>query len=209
MRVAIMQPYWAPYGGYFRLLSQSDLFVVYDCVQFPRRGRVHRNTLVDRVGAPQWLTLPLEHAPFEAKISDIHFGVFSGERIHAEMRRFAAFDDGHLPADVVATVEAVGGPFVPYLVEVLEACCLHLGFKPKVTYSSELGIPEDVRGQDRILEICRRLGAKKYLNSPGGRELYDADTFADSGVELEFLPDWAGRMESVLQVLSEKEAAPA
>jgi hypothetical protein len=78
VRIAIMQPYFAPFGGYFRLLSETDLFVCFDDVQFPRRGRVHRNTLLDRNGAPQWLTLPLEHAAFEAKISDLRFGVFSG-----------------------------------------------------------------------------------------------------------------------------------
>ena len=58
--VAIMQPYFAPYAGYFRLLATTDLFVVYDCVQFPRRGWVHRNQLPDAAGKLDWLTLPLE-----------------------------------------------------------------------------------------------------------------------------------------------------
>ena len=40
-----MQPYFVPYAGYFRLFAASDLFVIYDCVQFPRRGWVHRNKM--------------------------------------------------------------------------------------------------------------------------------------------------------------------
>ena len=47
--MAIMQPYFIPYAGYFRLFAASDLFVIYDCVQFPRRGWVHRNKLIEMV----------------------------------------------------------------------------------------------------------------------------------------------------------------
>src|SRR5258708_33697304 len=71
--VAIMQPYFIPYAGYFRLLAASDLFVIYDCVQFPRRGWVHRNRLVDRNGALRWLTLPLQSAPQNVLIRDLQF----------------------------------------------------------------------------------------------------------------------------------------
>ena len=45
--VAIMQPYFIPYAGYFRLFTGADLFVVCDDVQFPRRGWLHRNKLID------------------------------------------------------------------------------------------------------------------------------------------------------------------
>ena len=62
--VAVMQPYFIPYAGYFRLFAASDLFVIYDCVQFPRRGWVHRNRLLDRSGKLRWLTLPLDRAYF-------------------------------------------------------------------------------------------------------------------------------------------------
>ena len=50
-RIAVMQPYFFPYLGYFRLFSQADEFVIYDCVQMPRRGRVHRTAaLATRTG---------------------------------------------------------------------------------------------------------------------------------------------------------------
>ncbi len=70
---AIMQPYFAPYGGYWRLLAGADLFVIYDCVQFPRRGWVHRNRLPDAKGERRWLTLPLAPAPYDARIQDLVF----------------------------------------------------------------------------------------------------------------------------------------
>ncbi len=64
--------------------------------------------------------------------------------------------------------------------------------------SSSLNVPAQVRGQDRILEIARRLGASRYVNAPGGRDLYDSDAFAEAGIELRFLPEYAGPHASIL-----------
>src|SRR5438874_2141062 len=71
--VAIMQPYFIPYAGYFRLFAASNLFVIYDCVQFPRQGWVHRNQLADHSGMRRWLTLPLEKAAQNVLIRDLRF----------------------------------------------------------------------------------------------------------------------------------------
>ena len=73
--VAVMQPYFFPYAGYFRLLAAADVFVIYDCVQFPRRGRVHRCEVTGLSGETQWLTLPLAHQPRDVLIRDLAFAV--------------------------------------------------------------------------------------------------------------------------------------
>src|SRR5258706_15733139 len=84
--VAIMQPYFIPYAGYFRLFAATDLFVVYDCVQFPRRGWVHRNRLVDASGKERWLTLPIEKAPRDTLIKDLRFSVDAREILARRLR---------------------------------------------------------------------------------------------------------------------------
>jgi hypothetical protein len=61
-----------------------------------------------------------------------------------------------------------------------------------------------VRGQDRILEIVRRVGARRYVNAPGGGGLYSQDAFAEAGVELRFLPEYRGPSASILaRILAE------
>jgi hypothetical protein len=197
--VAIMQPYFIPYAGYFRLISESDLFVIYDCVQFPRRGWVHRNELTDRSGALRWLTLPLKSAAREVLIKDLEFAPGAqtemAERLRPfpiEERRTAALNpllDRLMPLE--------GSP-VDYIVDLLEATCAYLGLPWNVTRSSALGVPDSLRGQERILEIARRLGAERYLNAPGGRDLYDREAFAAEGIELAFLPPYEGRGGSIL-----------
>lgn len=201
MRIAIMQPYFVPYPGYFRLISETDLFVIYDDVQFPRRGYVHRNRLRNVNGKLQWLTLPLAKADFSARIMDLKFSDDGVTRTAEEMRRFPAVS--RLPQDVSVALACTAGSFVSYAVRLLELCAKHLGKQMAYTYSSLLRVAPEVNGQDRIIEICKKLRATSYLNSPGGVELYNTATFAKHGITLEFLEPWNGSYASVLETIAE------
>jgi len=200
--VAIMQPYFIPYAGYFRLISGSDLFVIYDCVQFPRRGWVHRNELADRSGALRWLTLPLKSAPREVLIKDLEFSADAEAEMGERLRPFPIEDRRTAElGPMIDRLRRLEGRPVDYIVDLLEQTCAYLGLPWNVARSSELGVPESLRGQDRILEIAHRLGADRYLNAPGGRTLYDAEAFATREIELAFLPPYEGRGGSILDRL--------
>lgn len=205
LTVAVMQPYFIPYAGYFRLLAQSDLFVIYDCVQFPRRGWVHRNRLPDAQGELQWLTLPLAYAPQETLIRDLAFADVAAE---AMAQRLAAFDltDERI-AGLSDEVRAVEGRPVDYICGLMQSVCRRLDLPWRTIRSSELEVPASFRGQDRILEIVRRVGGQRYLNAPGGRDLYDVDAFAAQGVELCFLDPHPGPFGSILQRLRDDDPA--
>ena len=208
--VAIMQPYFIPYAGYFRLFAASDLFVIYDCVQFPRRGWVHRNRLVDASGAERWLTLPLAKAPQSVLIRDLRFPPDAAAILADRLRPFPlASRDAGAAAVIEALREVAGGP-VDYLERLLERVVAYLGLSWRVIRSSTLGLAPTLRGPDRILEIARRLGARRYVNAPGGRDLYEPTAFADAGIELTFLPPYAGPSASILtRILQEDRAALA
>jgi hypothetical protein len=68
--------------------------------------------------------------------------------------------------------------------------------------SSSLRIDPAVRGQDRVLAIASRLGARTYVNPPGGRDLYDPTRFEAAGVALRFLSPYEGSFVSVAERLS-------
>lgn len=208
--VAIMQPYFIPYAGYFRLFAASDLFVIYDCVQFPRRGWVHRNQMVDTAGVKRWLTLPLEKAPQDVLIRDLRFPSQAAAILEERLRPFGLSAQTPGSAAILDRAHAVEGRPVDYIVWLLESVVAFLGLGWNVVWSSTLDIPASLRGQDRILEIARRLGARRYVNSPGGRSLYDAEAFARRGIELQFLSDYPGPTASILsRVLREDRAALA
>jgi hypothetical protein len=200
LTVAIMQPYFLPYAGYFRLLAASDLFVIYDCVQFPRRGWVHRNKLLDASGEARWLTLPLEKAPQSVLIQDLRFPPDAAEQLAERMRPFPLFA-GVTPATehIVAALADIRGTPVDYIERLLEITAAYCRLPWRTVRSSSLDVPPEFHGQDRILEIARRVGASHYLNASGGRELYDPLAFKNSGIELRFLIDYAGPNASILQ----------
>ncbi len=204
-----MQPYFFPYAGYFRLFAAADVFVVYDCVQFPRRGWVHRNQLLDECGQARWLTLPLRKGDRDTtRIADLAF------RSDA---RDAFFEQcGSFPA--IKKISEGGGALfreigdfdrspVQYLVKTMQAVSEMLGISRPVVLSSELGIPAELRAQDRIITIAKRLGAERYINAPGGRALYEPKEFDRAGLQLGFLADYSGPHQSILQRLAFEPAA--
>lgn len=210
MRVAIMQPYFYPYAGYYRLFAAADVFVAYDCVQFPRRGWVHRNRLSNFNGEDQWLTLPLEKGDRDkTRICDLVFSQNAKAAMEEQMRRFPCFVDlAKKEPELAEILSDFSITPAQYLVRGLEWSTERLGLKRPIIMSSSLNIPEDLKGQDRIIEIVKRVNAKYYINAPGGVELYDEKAFEDEGLTLTFLPDYIGSYKSVLQrFLSENPAA--
>ncbi len=199
-----MQPYFFPYAGYFRLFAAVDLFVALDCVQFPRRGWVHRNRLDDRNGDKQWFTLPLRKADRDStRIVDLAFQDDAQSVLRQQARRFPALD--RLDKGVAGLEQCLfelGESPVDYLCDTLAWQAQVLGQGRPMRRSSELDIDPELRAQDRIIAIAREVGATQYVNAPGGRELYDASGFAKAGLKLHFLSEYGGRFESMLQRLA-------
>jgi hypothetical protein len=198
-----MQPYFMPYAGYFRLFAAADVFVLFDCVQFPRRGWVHRNRFAMSAGQADWLTLPLAKCPRETPILELAFAADAEARLAALLGRFPQLEDarrrGSWLIDLVMNLRSrrIGD----YLRGQLTELASFLGISRAVVRSSDLHIDPSLHGQARIIAIASALGARSYVNSPGGRELYDAATFARAGIELNFLTPFAGPNDSILTLL--------
>ena len=204
--VAVMQPYFAAYAGYYRLLAAADVFVIFDCVQFPRRGWVHRNRLPGAKGEAAWLTLPLASAPYDAAISDLTFAPGAAEAMAERLRAFPSMAPPPAPALEVLHAAPFEGPLVDHLEAQIRVACRLLGLAPRLLRSSTLAIAPELRAQDRILEIVRRVGGTDYVNAPGGVGLYDAATFAEAGVSLHFLDPHQGPNWSLLHRLAVEPA---
>lgn len=199
-----MQPYFLPYAGYFRLFALADLFVVYDCVQFPRRGWVHRNRFLHQSGGLEWLTLPLAKAPQQARIDALQFDTARADVWRNRLHSFRCF--ATQPA-LAAQVAALSGTPSTYNTELLKTCCNALSLLFHVEQSSRLNLPPELCGQDRILAICRHFGASEYINAPGGRALYDAEAFAAQGIKLMFLNEYKGSLASIGERLAGTDIA--
>jgi hypothetical protein len=209
VRIAIMQPYFMPYAGYFRLFAGADLFVAFDCVQFPRRGWVHRNRLSTAGGQSDWLTLPLQKADRDGtRICDLRFRDGAQREWQEGLRRFPALRALEQQGGELAERALKLAPYpVDYILSGMSAVARLLGVERPVIRSSSLDVDPALKGQDRILEILRLLGGREYVNAPGGRALYDAGTFRRANVRLLFLSEYRGALTSVLERLALEPAA--
>lgn len=202
-RIAVMQPYLYPYAGYFRLMAATDLFVILDCVQFNRRGRVHRVEVPAPAGGTEWLTLPLRRQPRETSIRDLAFADGAREALDERLHRHAFLRSGTGPAAGPVREHLFGplGTVVDFLERGLRLVAELLRLTTPVVRSSSLALPPQLRGADRIIAIARTAGASRYLNAPGGRDLYDPAAFQGAGLELSFLPPYEGRHPFLLPSL--------
>lgn len=190
MRLAIMQPYFLPYIGYFQLMSAVDKFVLLDDVNFITRGWINRNRIAVN-GEPHWLTLPLAKASQNRLINEIEIvDDPSWKRktlrtVELSYRRAPHSNEVlSLFSDILNEAQ---GSLSLFLFRHLQRMADYIGIKVQIEATSAVYPKDGQAGQDRIIDICVREGATSYANLPGGRELYDPASFAAAGIELLFL----------------------
>lgn len=190
MKVAIMQPYFLPYMGYFQLMAAVDRFILLDDANYINGGWVNRNRIPSRNG-PRWLTLPLAKASQNRRIRDIEILPDNGWK--RKMERTVASTYAHAPgrAEVfplfIDWLAGASGNLSDFLCRSLRDAACFMGLSPDLVPASSVYPRNGLMGADRILDICLREGATTYVNPPGGRELYDEAVFSKAGIELKFL----------------------
>lgn len=200
MRVAIMQPYFMPYAGYFRLFAAVDVFVALDCVQFPRRGWVHRNRFTDHNGQLQWFTVPLKKSDRDTtRICDLQFQDNANAVLREEARRFRSLHTIQQRSVFGDMLFDTGPSPNEYFTSSLAKMAKLLGMERPIVRSSTLNVDPQLKAQSRIIEIAKHMGAKDYVNSPGGRSLYDEGAFRRAGLTLSFLSEYRGSCSSILE----------
>jgi hypothetical protein len=189
MKLAIMQPYFLPYIGYFQLIAAADVFVVYDNIKYTKKGWINRNRMLQN-GADVMFSLPLKSDSDYLDVRERALAAdFSGDKllnqIAANYRRAPQF--GATFALVEAIVRNPERNLFAYLHQGLLALCAHLAITTPIRVSSTLPIDHALKNQDKVLALCEAAGADQYVNSIGGVELYEGAAFRARGIELEFI----------------------
>ena len=187
-----MQPYFVPYIGYFQLMAAVDRFVLLDDVNFIKRGWINRNRLPDTSeGKTQWLTLPLLNASQNRLIRDIQIAEDNGWKKKLIRTMQYCYSRACYGPELIAMFEGwmntTEGRLTDFLAKTLSDIACRCGVHTEIIPSSSAYSNHDLRGQDRILDICRQEDAAVYVNLPGGQCLYDRAVFRDAGVDLAFI----------------------
>src|SRR4051794_29590986 len=182
MKLAVMQPYFLPYIGYFQLMAAVDRFVIFDDVSFINRGWVNRNRILIG-GKDHMMTVPLKGASQNLQIrqldvaGDLPWRTKLLRSVEQAYKRAPYFDETWpLACEIVDCAEQ---NLAAYLAHGLVAVRQWLGIECEMVMSSAVYGNGDLKGEARIRDICRREGATEYFNLPGGKSLYDAATFQE------------------------------
>jgi hypothetical protein len=193
VKLAIMQPYLFPYLGYFQLIHAVDTFVVYDDVAFIKQGWINRNRILIN-GQPSYFTVPVKHASSFALIRDTvvdddpknaRWVEKTLKTIEIAYRRAPEF--GRVFPRVEAVLSSPTRRVAELAAASIKAAMQLLDLRTEWVESSARYGNAHLRGEDRVLAICRAQGATDYVNVAGGRELYSHERFAAEGISLHFV----------------------
>jgi len=190
MKIAIMQPYFLPYIGYFQLINAVDKFVIYDDVNYINKGWINRNNLLIN-GQSSLFTVPLNNASQNRKINEI--ALAEDKTWAAKLLKKIAFTYAKAPLSevVFSLIEPVILLDFEHIsalnIAVLKKICAYLHIQTEFIDSSSVYGNVALKGQDRILDICKLEKATHYYNPIGGVELYDQALFAQNGLKLSFI----------------------
>lgn len=199
MKLAIMQPYFLPYIGYFQLLHAVDKFVVYDNIEFTKKGWIHRNRILVN-GADAYISLMLKKDSDYLHVRErVLSEEFEKEKERIIRRIEAAYKKAPFFPETIPLIREVihynDKNLFNYVYHSIGRMRDHLDIDTELIISSEVGINHNLKGKEKVVSICRELGATNYINPIGGTELYKKEEFIEKKIELSFLYSGTNRYE--------------
>lgn len=186
-----MQPYLFPYIGYFQLIRAADKFVVHDDVQYIKGGWIHKNRI--QINDKYYLfTFSLKK---DSSLKNINTRLFSNQFNKEKVHFLRIIQNTYTKAPYFLQVNELLHDIFDYkslkiaafITNSLKLICDYLEIKTPIYLSSELNKNNDLKGQDRVINICKTLNATIYINPIGGKLLYSKDIFKKNKVSLFFL----------------------
>lgn len=190
MKIAIHQPNYLPYLGFFDKLKKVDIFVIYDDAQFNKGDFQHRNKIRTFHGW-KWLTVPVEKKRIpvnkirirnefmtkHTKWSNLHFREI--EYNYKDAPYYAMYKD-ELETIYMNTYDKL----VDLNMDIINFFINAFNIKTKVILSSELGLTS--KSTERLVEIVEAFDGDLYLSGPMGCNYLDNSLFEDRDIKLEF-----------------------
>lgn len=190
MKVGIMQPYFFPYIGYWQMINAVDKYIVYDDVNFIKGGWINRNRILMN-GEAKIINLKMNGASPNKLIKDVEVSddVVYKKKLLRTIE--SCYKKAPYFSDVYSIIEDIINHdeknLARYLEFVIRKVCEYLSIKTELIVSSSINKNNNMKGQEKVIEICKLLGADEYYNAIGGQELYSYEVFETQGINLRFL----------------------
>jgi hypothetical protein len=191
MKIALMQPYFLPYIGYFQLINAVDTFIFCDDVHFIKGGFINRNNILINQSKYRF-TIPVQHVHFattirETKVANDPANWYRKLSKTVQNYRKAPYFDAFFPIFDEILRGSIGRPISDVAIESIEATLKYIDLQRKTATTFGRYNNTHLSGAERIVDICRQENATTYLNAIGGQKLFNKDYFSAKTIELQFL----------------------
>lgn len=207
MKAAIMQPYFFPYIGYFQLMNAVDEFVVYDNIEFTKKGWINRNRILVN-GSDAFITLPLKKDSDFLHVKDRYLAeTWEADkkkmlnRIRESYRKAPYFNEAF--STIEACILYPDTNLFRFIFNSLNELKKYLEINTNLIISSGIPANHELKSEQKVLAICKELNATTYINPIGGTSLYDAERFRQEGISLHFL-----KSDTISYIQFENEFVP-
>ena len=202
--VAIHQPNYMPWIGFFQKMTKADIFVLLDLAKFTKNGIIHRNKIRTKESWA-WLTIPIENKYKGVAIKDVclpedkkwwgkHWRLILGN--YGKAKHFTGYKDFFEKLyykKKYTKLQELNETIIFYLF----AC---FDIQPEIIRSSELYLDPSLAKTDLNLEIVKQVGGDVYISGVGGKNYMEEDKFGNEGIEIkyfefepfEYLQRWEG-----------------
>ena len=189
MTIGIMQPYFLPYIGYWQLMAAVDAFIVYNNIQYTKKGWINRNRFLQN-GAAALFTIPLKHDSDTLDVCSRSIAEdFRPEKLiskfEASYRKAPHFGEVFPLVKTIVTGESRN--LFNYIAQSVQAITQYLDIRTPLVVSSTIPIDHTLRGQEKVIRLCQAMNSRRYINAIGGQQLYSKAEFEQRGIHLNFL----------------------
>jgi len=187
MTIAIMQPYFFPYIGYWQLINSVDKFVVMEDLNFIKQGYINRNAILIN-GEAHRINLGLIGASQNKLINKIEIASHPETMLKTIARTYK-----HSPYfnDVYPLIRSIlefqETNLARFVINSIEKISDFLELDTEIIHSCDLKIDHQLKAQSLVLDICEKFHTTHYINAIGGQKLYSKDTFKEHGILLSFI----------------------
>jgi hypothetical protein len=191
MKIAIMQPYFMPYIGYFQLINAVDKFVIYDNIKYTKKGWINRNRILVN-GKDQYISLPLKKGSDFLNINErVLSDSWVNERSKLLNKLKASYAKSPFYSSVIILLEDILNHseknLFNFIFNSIQKVCYYLDIETPLVKSSSLNIDNSFKGALKVMAICNCLKSNSYVNPIGGMDLYNKNEFLKTHIDLCFL----------------------
>lgn len=191
LKTAIMQPYFCSYIGYYQLIKSVDKFIIYDNIQYNKKGWFNRNRILLN-GKDKLFTIPIKK---DSDYLNVNERFLANESLKERIKILSIIANAYRKAPYFEEAYPLfeklflygSENLFEYINNSVRLICSSLGIETEILVSSNIDIDHRLKAQNKVIEICTFLRSNTYVNAPGGKALYEQELFLKKDIELKFL----------------------